>query len=60
MDYLIGQRVIYHNEIVVVCDVPDHAKEWKRWSKAIWIKRPSGMESHVQTANLSPLPNGQL
>lgn len=57
--YYIGQRVIYSNEIAIVCN-PPKGKE-RSDANRMWIMRPAvGYESYVYPGNVKPLPNGQL
>ena len=57
--YYTGQRVLYGNEIAVVCSTPKGRGE--PFTGYIWIVRPAvGYESCVSRNNVKPLPNGEL
>jgi len=58
MKYMIGQRVIYHNVICVVCKPSDPRDQN---SKEVWVDDPErGYKHWVAWSNIKPLPGGQL
>ena len=59
-EYLVGQRVIYSNEICVVCHPPQRKEREIDSRGSVWVMRPAGYESCVSLSNVKPLPGGQL
>ena len=56
--FMIGQRVVYHNVICVVC-APE--TEGHITKDQCWIDNPEkGYKHWVEVQNIKPLPNGQL